>query len=213
VATTNLDSEETVIWNMGEIAEQSGIEAKQLFMDVLVASASVPGIFPPVLISVNNGDDTYNEMHVDGSTSAPFFVAPQSVTAAIQDADVLRGANVYVIANTQLAGKQRATPVNTLAILSRSFVTTMNHMVRDEIGQTLGFATRNGMNLQVTAIPSSFPFVGSLAFDARSMHALFSYGQSCATQGLIWIDIPQALEHAARGLPSAVNDKDACPVE
>lgn len=212
VATTNLDSEETVIWNMSEIAALSGPAAKQLFIDVLVASASVPGIFPPVLLSVNNGADTFNEMHVDGSTSAPFFVAPQSVTAVAQDADALRGANVYVIANTQLAGKQRATPVNTLAILNRSFVTTINHMARDEIGQTLGFAMRNDINLQVTAIPSSFPFAGSLAFDADSMHTLFSYGERCASQGLIWVDIPQAIDHVAHDLTSAANEEDACPV-
>ena len=196
---------------MGAIAEQTGHHSKQLFIDVLVASASVPGIFPPVLLSVNDGVHAFEEMHIDGSTSAPFFIAPLTINATLQNADVLRGANVYVIANTQLTSKQRATPVNTLAILSRSFTTTMNHMARDKIGQTFGFTTQNDMNLQVTAIPSSFPFAGSLAFDSNSMNELFSYGQRCAVQGQVWFDIPQAVDRAAHNQPSAALDQTACP--
>ena len=42
VATTNLDREETVIWDMGAIAAHGGLEARELFRNVLVASASVP---------------------------------------------------------------------------------------------------------------------------------------------------------------------------
>ena len=55
VATTDLDRQETVIWNMGEIAASGGPQARRLFRDVLVASASVPGVFPPKLIEVRDG--------------------------------------------------------------------------------------------------------------------------------------------------------------
>lgn len=47
VATTNLDTQESVLWDMGLIASRGGEEARVLFRDVLVASASVPGVFPP----------------------------------------------------------------------------------------------------------------------------------------------------------------------
>ena len=55
VATTDLDKEETVIWDMGAIAMHGGEPARKLFRDVLVASASIPGVFEPVLIHVQQG--------------------------------------------------------------------------------------------------------------------------------------------------------------
>src|SRR5262249_17439267 len=76
VATTNLDREETQIWNMGAIAQQGGPRALALFRQVLTASASVPGVFPPVMIEVEKDGKKYQEMHVDGGASTPFLVAP-----------------------------------------------------------------------------------------------------------------------------------------
>src|SRR5262249_6943303 len=69
VGTTNLDAQRQVIWNMGEIAVAAAHdpEAAQLFRDVLLASASIPGVFPPVHVKVRVGDKDFEEMHVDGS--------------------------------------------------------------------------------------------------------------------------------------------------
>ncbi|WP_433952363.1 patatin-like phospholipase family protein [Brevundimonas diminuta] len=47
VATTNLDQEETVIWDMGQLATQGDEPSHNLFKEILVASASIPGVFPP----------------------------------------------------------------------------------------------------------------------------------------------------------------------
>ena len=58
VATTDLDKEETVIWDMGQIAAQGGEAAHNLFRDVLVASASIPGLFPPIIIHVENEENS-----------------------------------------------------------------------------------------------------------------------------------------------------------
>ena len=77
VATTNLDREETVDLGHGRHRQQGGEEARELFRDVLVASASVPGVFPPVMIDVEKDGKKYQEMHVDGGASTPFFIAPE----------------------------------------------------------------------------------------------------------------------------------------
>ncbi len=78
VATTALDKEELVIWDMGIIAQHGGEAARKLFRDVLVASASVPGVFSPIIIHVEKNGVRYDEMHVDGNASASLFVAPCS---------------------------------------------------------------------------------------------------------------------------------------
>ena len=79
VATTDLDKSETVVWNLGAIAATGGEAARTLFRDVIVASSSIPGIFPPVMITVSDVNGVaYQEMHVDGGVTVPFFIAPGS---------------------------------------------------------------------------------------------------------------------------------------
>ena len=73
MATTDLDKHETVLWNLGVIAHHGGERRAHLFRDVLMASASVPGVFPPVLIRVREGGVEYDEMHVDGGVTTSVF--------------------------------------------------------------------------------------------------------------------------------------------
>ena len=46
VVTTDLDSQRSVVWNMGAIAAHGGDDAAKLFRNVLLASASIPGRLP-----------------------------------------------------------------------------------------------------------------------------------------------------------------------
>jgi Patatin-like phospholipase len=47
IVTTNLDAQRPVLWNMGAIAASGQPAALELFRKVLVASASIPGLFDP----------------------------------------------------------------------------------------------------------------------------------------------------------------------
>ena len=73
VGTTNLDAQRPVYWDMGKIAQKGDNQALELFRHVLLASASIPGIFPPVLVQVEAGGQVYQEMHVDGGTTREVF--------------------------------------------------------------------------------------------------------------------------------------------
>jgi predicted acylesterase/phospholipase RssA len=46
----------------------------------MVASAAIPGAFPPVMFDVEVDGIPYQEMHVDGGTSTQAFVYPASLT-------------------------------------------------------------------------------------------------------------------------------------
>jgi predicted acylesterase/phospholipase RssA len=192
VATTNLDREETVVWDMGAIAMAGGDKARDLFRNVLVASASVPGVFPPVMIEVEKDGKIYQEMHVDGGASTPFFIAPEAVMHLDDAASTLRGANVYVIINGQVASAPRPTSNNTIDIAARSFTSVLNQMTRTAIMQTDDFAKRNGLGYRFTGIPADVEFGGSLAFDKANMSATFDYGMRCATRGHVWVTEEQA---------------------
>src|SRR4029078_8450906 len=53
VVTTNIDAQRTAIWDMGRTAASGEPGALDLFRNVLTASASIPGVFSPVLIAVS----------------------------------------------------------------------------------------------------------------------------------------------------------------
>jgi hypothetical protein len=200
VATTYLDKGETVIWDMGAIAAQGGEAAGTLFRDVLVASASIPGLFPPVLIHVEDSGVPYDEMHVDGGMTAPFFFAPEIAVIMPISFDELRGANLYILINGQLIAPQTTTADKTEAVLMQSFAAQMNHASRTELELSAAFAQQNGINFRFSRIPAEYPFQGPLNFNAASMRALFNYAAGCAEEGHIWTTVPQALVRLGKAM-------------
>ncbi len=84
IGTTNLDTERSVIWNIGAIAASRRPGALELIRKILLASASMPGVFPPVMIDVVAGGMRYQEMHVDGgAVGKPFYTRPRSAVTLI----------------------------------------------------------------------------------------------------------------------------------
>ena len=211
VATTDLDKQESVIWNMGLIAQHGGPVARKLFVKVLVASASIPGVFPPVLIRVQGGDKTYEEMHVDGGTTLPFFIASNIADVEPLQLPQLRGAKVYVIVNGQLSTYPRTTLQEPMAVLSRSFSAALMHASRRALVLASVFARHFGMHFRFTYLPMTYPFEGSLDFQYSNMHQLFKYGEQCAASGRIWTTLNQAINESQRAATQLPQLSYACP--
>jgi predicted acylesterase/phospholipase RssA len=51
-ATTNLDANRGVIWNIGAIAASGDPGSLDLIHNILIASAAIPAAFPPVMFDV-----------------------------------------------------------------------------------------------------------------------------------------------------------------
>ena len=194
VATTDLDKHETVLWNLGEIARRGGPPARRLFRDVLIASASVPGVFPPVLIRVHAGQHEYDEMHVDGGVTTSVFSMP--LIAGIQSTNVpqLRGAHLYMIVNGQLARTPRTTRYNTIDIISNALAAEMTYKTREAIVDNISAAQRLHMQFSLTEIPVDYPQTSFIDFDRSHMLALFDYAADCAAQGLTWMTPAQSIQ-------------------
>jgi predicted acylesterase/phospholipase RssA len=211
VATTDLDTEQPVYWDMGAIAARGGDEARELFINVLVASSSVPGAFPPVMIPVEGPAGKYDEMHVDGGVTVPFFIAPEVAFMADGVFPGLRGANVYVVINGQLESTPRITPPNTISMVMRSSNVAMMRMARSEMLLAAGYARRNRMKFHFTYLPGTYPFAGSLNFEQASMRQLFDYAEACAEKGELWLTDRDALEKSGKALVYPEGDAATCP--
>ena len=187
IATTNLDTEETVIWDMGAIASRNDPAAKQLFKDVLVASASIPGVFPPTLIGVQGSSRHLSEMHVDGGVTIPFFVAPESLLLWTAAKGQARPGRLYVIVNGKVGGTFGFTKGKAGSIVGRSWDAMSKALMRTHLAASSAFARRNGGQLFYAAIPDSADLdTSGLDFATDNRSALFRTGYERAVAGWAW---------------------------
>jgi hypothetical protein len=211
IATTDLDSERSVIWDMGAIAMQGGPAALTLFRQVLIASASIPGLFPPVMIPVETSGTILEEMHVDGSTTASLLIAPEIASVLPDRLGGLRGADIYVIANGQYGATTITTRLRTPAITKRGIEASLHSSTRGAVLATLALAARNNMHLHVTAIPDDYPYNGLLDLKPERMHALFNFGAECATRGELWTTPEGLLQRSFRASLTLPGSIPNCP--
>jgi Patatin-like phospholipase len=194
IATTDLDREQTVIWNLGLIAQQGGPKSLQLFRDVLIASASIPGIFPPMMIKVEQGGKSFEEMHVDGSAMTPLLFIPYVAAIVPTELAALHDGHLYVLVNGGFRTAGVTTHKRTLAIVKRSAGATMQGGTRAALEVAYSVAQRHQMHVAVAQIPATFPYYGALDFNVSRMETLFRYGQRCAQINQLWIDPFDALD-------------------
>jgi predicted acylesterase/phospholipase RssA len=177
VATTDVGTGEPVIWDLGSIAMNGGADARALFRDVLVASASVPGLFPPVVIRVREQQALYEEVHVDGTIALPFFV-PTAFAS--------QGAAVYVLVDGRLSEQPAPIRLRARSILTRSVSAGLDHMLRTSLELTATDAQLEGAQFQFAAIPVDYPHLDSFDFRTPTMRSLFQFGYQCAQSGRLW---------------------------
>jgi len=189
VATTNLDSEETVIWDMGILASQGDDAALTLFKDVLVASASIPGVFPPMLIAgLNPNGQVIEDMHVDGGVNTPFLAIPEDMLLWTNPAPQGAHAALYVIINGQIGRNSGVTPGRISGILARTYDSMSKASLRMALSATAAFAARNRIEMSMSAIPDNVE-ASSLKFDSASMRALFDLGRTRSRGGEAWSSV------------------------
>jgi predicted patatin/cPLA2 family phospholipase len=182
VATTNQDAGRRVLWNMGAIAARGDDKALKLFRDVLLASSSIPGLFQPVMIEVEANGKKFQEMHLDGTITAPFFVMPESMLAGTGGAR-LPTRQVYVIINSKLESEFYVPERRISLILSRTIGVALTAALKAELLLVSASAHRLGLNLNVAYVPETFNHPNRGLFDHVYMDALFKYGVEQAQKG------------------------------
>lgn len=191
VATTDLDSEETVIWDMGLLAAQGDDNARELFKEVLVASASIPGVFPPVLIAgLQSNNEVALEMHVDGGVNTPFLAIPEDLMLWTRPDNQGRVGALYVIVNGQVGRNDGITPGRISGILARTYDSMSKASLRIHLAVTAAFAQRNGLDMSLSAIPDNVS-ASSLKFDQETMTAMFDLGRKRGRTADAWTRLDQ----------------------
>jgi predicted acylesterase/phospholipase RssA len=212
VATTDVASGEPVVWDLGAIAENGGSSARTLFRDVLTASASVPGMFPPVIIRVAEDGVNYDQAHVDGAATVPFFVPPSLLQRTRSVPDTGRAA-VFVIVDGSLSEGARTTRLPARAILSRSIRAGLNHLLLTTLELTAATAQLEGADLQYSSLPTAYPLPDAFDFSARIRRPLFHYAYQCAESGRFWMAFSPAHDDKETSHGIARTEPVPCPAD
>lgn len=190
VGTTNLDSSRPIVWDMGAIANMDSPCKRELFCKILLASAAIPGFFPPTEIPVTVDGQPFVERHVDGGISQAIFVRPPWIPPADREDPIkssLYGSDMYLL----VAGKLFADPVHVrpraLSVAGHSVSSLIYSQTRDELVR-LYFATATaGINFHMSAIPDDFKApTSATGFDPVEMTRMFNEGVCQAKCSTPW---------------------------
>ncbi len=196
VGTTNFDMGQMVIWDLGAIAVHETDEALQLFRKVLLASASIPVFYPPVLFETEDAEGNRgDEMHVDGAVARPMFL-PNQVCAAWQaasEAGVEEFENARfrqtVIHNGSLLPIPEAVPRETVDIATRAYLMAAWFMVQDNVLHLYLMSRVWNADFRFVCIPDDGE-VNVMEFSEADTRRLYDQGREIGLHPDTWPDSP-----------------------
>ncbi|TCM14386.1 patatin-like phospholipase [Novosphingobium sp. PhB165] len=181
VMTTQLDAQQGTIWDMSAIAASNEPERAALFRRVLLASASIPGAFPPVLIDTTIGGRRISEMHVDGGAIGGFFTLPTGLIAA-NPAAPRSNAAIFLIYNGVLEPDFEVVKPRTLTIMSHALGTVLGQLDRNNADELKAFARDRGIPFHLCALVPAEIDTKAPLFDRDNMRTLYAIGEARAGQ-------------------------------
>jgi predicted acylesterase/phospholipase RssA len=208
VGTTNLDARRPVIWNITKIAATHSPGGLELVHKILMASAAIPGTFPPVMIDAQVGEQVYQEMHVDGGTSNQVFVYPIAAELARLSAehDSERQRTLYIIRNARLDPEWAQVDRRTLPIAMRAISCLIQYQGIGDLYRIYTIARRDHVDYNLVYVPATFKTPHKSEFDTTYMRSLYDLAYAMALEGHEWAKHPPVLlsgegEDARRAQP------------
>ncbi|QCI66714.1 patatin-like phospholipase family protein [Phreatobacter stygius] len=191
IGTTDLDLAQPVAWNIGAIAASSHPGRVQAIRDILLASASIPGAFPPVMMDVVAGGRRRQELHVDGGATNQVFLYPASVPRREAPAHLRSGRVVaWIIRNGRTQEAPSETPRGLVQITARSISTMIAANGMGDIYRMYLLTKRDNIDFNLAYISSRFTVPYDKPFDPAYMNALFEFGRNESRNGAAWLKRP-----------------------
>jgi len=197
VQSTNLDAQRPMIWDIGAIASSEAPNRLEVIKQALLASASIPVAFPPVLVKVDVNGSTYDEMHVDGGTISEDTVLVgwqhrfhQLMRETARDNQM----TYYIVRNGKVNPEAAAVDYSLLEIAKRALSTLLKVQGIDNLITAAAVAKAQNAEYNVSWIGDDFDHPYPAPFDPGYMKALYQYGYDKMRSGRAWTDEPPVVE-------------------
>jgi Patatin-like phospholipase len=201
IGTTEEEGKRFIIWDLGMMACRNGPGDRELMIDVLIGSASIPGAFPASKIDVFVDGVCHTERHGDGGVSQALFFHPPYVPPEQRTPQTLNlvGTNVWVIVAGKLYADPEVIKPSALTQAGKAVSTIIYAQTRGDLQRLWTYSLLNGMNYHATAIPQEYVGAGSSGeFKPEVMTGLFEEGRRVICSGTAWRTTPPGT-NAAQG--------------
>ena len=194
IGTTNIDTGQLIVWDMGAIASSSRSDKYQRFSDIIYASSAMPIFLPPQYISVDVEDEQYYQMHVDGGIYSHVFMIGllvnwKEVLDFSDDANLDFDVTLYTIANRKYRNRTAYEPVeqSPSSVIS-AFIETETDLLFDRSMYRLYVSSiQKGIKFRMAAVPKDVNYVDvSTEFNPEKMLKLFNVGYGFGLNGIKW---------------------------
>jgi len=196
IGTASLDQQRPIIWNLGAIAASGHPEALELIRKVILASASIPGAFPPVMINVEANGQRYREMNVDAGVVQQALLYPMyfGVRASLKYGKFAREQHAYVIRNARLDPDWASVNRGFLTITERAVATMIHYLGYNDVMRIYDMTKRDGIDYNLSYIETDFGKKKNDLFDPEYMRALFDHAYEKGRHRPVWHKTPPNLD-------------------
>ncbi len=191
VITSNLDQQRPVAWDITAIAASLHPSRYALVRKILLASAALPGLFPPVRFAVVADGQAYDEFHVDGAVTQGLYLFPgaqDSLTTVRQMAPEMRF-NVYMVINGPILPTYDPVRARALNLANSSLQTLLKNRTAGDVKEIFRIAQFFQTPARLTFLPQDMSVTSETnSFNAEYMNKLFDYGQERGLKADLWYD-------------------------
>jgi predicted patatin/cPLA2 family phospholipase len=185
VATSNLDAQQMLIWDLGMLAATGTSESKDLIRQILLAAVSIPLAFDPVAIRTVGDDNFLSEAHSDANIFAHYYAGDELFP--IEECRALRRkCELYVVIHGKIIAEPETVKWSTLAIGRRVLQTLLKASLRTQLTVTEQSTRSNNIAFRFAYLDVPFPSASPVEFDASYMKRLYEIGKSQGERPEIW---------------------------
>lgn len=194
LGTTNLDTKRLVVWDLGAVATRGDAP---LFVDVMMASAAIPGFFPSVRFNVEIDGRSYEELHVDGGVTRSLFFRPPYVPPDLREAfgpQSLYDSNLYILVAGKLFADPDGVKPRTLRVAGAAISSLLYSGTRGDLARLYNYCILTGMNYHMSAIPQELEVTNQATnFDPAEAAKMFDAGYRAVMDKKVWRTAPPGL--------------------
>ena len=195
IVTTHLDAMRPMIWDIGGIASRRNIASVKLIRKIILASAAIPVMFPPVTFEFKKDGKSFTELHVDGGVTRNAFSYPAKIS--IKEIEKIQGLtfkrNVYVIQNGNSKLPFTPAPVDMIGIATRTTLDLLQEKINADVERIYYLTQRDEVGFNMIEIPDDFIADRAIDFDPEYMNQLIKLGQNIGRTGNFWHSTPPSI--------------------
>ena len=195
VGTTNIDTGQLIVWDMGAIASSDNPDKYQRFSDIIYASTAMPVYLPPQYMEVKVDGKPYYQMHVDGGIySQVFMIGLLDNWKEHLDLDANANTDfditLYTIANRKYRQRDIYKPVEQEAfgIIGAFVLTEMDLLFDRSMYRLYKSCEAKGIAFKMVAIPEKIQdiVIDPIEFKPEQMTKLYNMAYTLGKNGVDW---------------------------